>query len=175
MLGTTTSLRAQSPVDSALASYIARIRAVDNHTHVNSVVPADSESDALPLDGLVPFPLPERLRPDNPAWIAAYRALYGYRYDDLSEPHLNELRATMKGVAREQGPLSRMGARPHRHRGDVGEPHRDGSGTRAASLPLGVVRRRADAAAVHDGRACRESRLSRALSARGAPAQALPR
>jgi hypothetical protein len=97
-----TPARAQSPVDSALVAFIAAIRAVDNHTHVNSLAPVDSESDALPLDGLPPFPLPVRLRPDSPAWIAAYRALYGYRYDDLSEPHLNELRATMKGVAREQ-------------------------------------------------------------------------
>jgi predicted TIM-barrel fold metal-dependent hydrolase len=103
LLTAPTKLPAQSPVDSALVAYIAKIRAVDNHTHVNSVVPADSESDALPLDGLLPFPLPERLRPDNPIWIAAYRALYGYRYDDLSEPHMVELRAAMKSVARDQG------------------------------------------------------------------------
>lgn len=95
---------AQAPVDSALAAFIATIRAVDNHTHANSVVPADSESDALPLDGLTAFPFPERLKPDSPPWLAAYRALYGYRYDDLAEPHLTELRATLKRVAAEQGP-----------------------------------------------------------------------
>jgi hypothetical protein len=95
--------RAQSPVDSSLAAYIAQIRAVDNHTHVNSLAPVDSESDALPLDGLLAFPLPERLRSDGPAWIAAYRALYGYKYDDLSAPHMDELRATMTSVRREQG------------------------------------------------------------------------
>ena len=103
LLGAPVRSRAQSPVDSSLAAFIATIRAVDNHTHVNTVVPADSESDALPLDGLPPFPLPERLRPDHPAWIAAYHALYGYRYSDLSESHMAELRATMKDVAREQG------------------------------------------------------------------------
>ena len=96
-------LSAQTPVDSALASFIARIRAVDNHTHANSLVPADSESDALPLDAIPPFPVPERLRPDSPPWIAAYRALYGYRYDDLTGPHVAELRAAMKHVAAEQG------------------------------------------------------------------------
>ncbi|MEO8336376.1 MAG: amidohydrolase family protein [bacterium] len=95
--------RAQSPVDSSLAAYIAKIRAVDNHTHANSLAPVDSESDALPLDGLTAFPLPERLRSDSPVWIAAYRALYGYRYDDLSASHMTELRAMMKAVAREQG------------------------------------------------------------------------
>ncbi|MEO5814852.1 MAG: amidohydrolase family protein [Gemmatimonadaceae bacterium] len=98
-----TTAPAQSPIDSSLAAYIATIRAVDNHTHVNSIVPVDSESDALPLDGLPPFPFPERLRPDSPAWIAAYRAMYGYRFDDLSAPHMAELRATMQSVARAQG------------------------------------------------------------------------
>ena len=34
--------RAQAPIDSSLSAFIARIRAVDNHTHVNTVVPADS-------------------------------------------------------------------------------------------------------------------------------------
>ncbi|MDB4888334.1 MAG: amidohydrolase [Gemmatimonadetes bacterium] len=103
MLSAAPTMRAQSPVDSSLAAYIARIRAVDNHTHVNSLAPVDSESDALPLDGLPAFPLPDRLRSDSPAWIAAYRALYGYRYDDLSASHMNELRAMMKSVMREQG------------------------------------------------------------------------
>lgn len=98
-----TTLHAQSAVDSSLAAFIARIRAVDNHTHVFSVTPADSDSDALPLDGLSPAAPPIRLRPDSPAWLAAYRALYGYRYDDVSAPHLAELRVLMKGVASEQG------------------------------------------------------------------------
>ncbi|MEP6621285.1 MAG: amidohydrolase [bacterium] len=94
---------AQAPVDSALAAFIGAIRAVDNHTHANTVVASDSESDALPLDGLSPFTLPERLKPDSPSWIAAYKALYGYTYDDLSEPHLMQLRAMIKRVATEQG------------------------------------------------------------------------
>ena len=64
-------------VDPALASYIDGLRAVDNHTHVNSVDPVDADYDALPLDALPPFDLPARLRPDNPEWIAAYRAVYG--------------------------------------------------------------------------------------------------
>jgi predicted TIM-barrel fold metal-dependent hydrolase len=101
--GAAVRARAQAPVDSSLSAFIARIRAVDNHTHANTVAPADSESDALPLDGLPPFPLPERLRPDSPPWIAAYRAMYGYKYDDLSDAHMTELRTTMKNIARDQG------------------------------------------------------------------------
>ena len=101
--GAAAMARAQAPIDSSLSAFIAKIRAVDNHTHANTVVPADSESDALPLDGLLPFPLAIRLRPDSPPWIAAYRAMYGYKYDDLSDAHMTELRATMKNIAREQG------------------------------------------------------------------------
>jgi hypothetical protein len=98
-----TTLFAQSPVDPDLARFIATIRAVDNHSHVNSTAPGDSDSDALPLDGLPAFPLPVRARPENPEWIAGYRALYGYPYTDLLAPHLSELRATMQRVAKEQG------------------------------------------------------------------------
>ena len=94
---------AQSLVDSSLAAFISNIRAVDNHSHVNSVSPADSDFDALPLDGLPPANPPMRLRPESPTWLAAYRALYGYPHDDLAEPHLSELRATMKRVTGEQG------------------------------------------------------------------------
>jgi len=94
---------AQSPIDSSLAAFIAGIRAVDNHTHVNTTVPRDSEFDALPLDGLLPSPTPVRLRPDNPELIGAYHALYSYPYVDLSAPHLAELRATIERVQRERG------------------------------------------------------------------------
>ena len=90
-------------VDPEISAFVASIRAVDNHTHVKSVDPGDSDSDALPLDTLPPFSVPARLRPDNPDWLDAYRALYGYLHADLSEPHLAELRSTMQRVAREQG------------------------------------------------------------------------
>lgn len=94
---------AQAEVDPALAAFISGIKAVDDHTHVNSTAPSDTDSDALPLDGLPAFAFAARVRPDNPEWLAGYKALYGYPYDDLSEAHLGELRATIQGVAREQG------------------------------------------------------------------------
>jgi len=93
----------QFPVDSALAAFIGKIRAVDNHTHAHTLAPGDSESDALPLEKLPDFSFPARLRPDNPEWLAAYRALYDYPHADLSEKHLAELRGAMQRVAREQG------------------------------------------------------------------------
>lgn len=94
---------ADSSADPALSAFIAKIRAVDNHTHVNTVVPDDSEFDALPLDPLMPFPLPARLRPEDREWLAADRALYAYPHEDRSEAHLAELRATKARIAREQG------------------------------------------------------------------------
>lgn len=47
---TAVGAQAQATIDPSLAAYIAAIRAVDNHAHVNSVVPVDSQYDALPLD-----------------------------------------------------------------------------------------------------------------------------
>ena len=72
---------AQTPVDSGLAAYIATIRAVDHHAHpmlaLPAGAPADTDFDALPLDGIPPFPLPWPLTLENPAWTEAARRLYG--------------------------------------------------------------------------------------------------
>ena len=81
LLGAAGTIRAQAPVDSALARYINAIRAIDDHAHpmrpVAPGAPADSEFDALPLDGIPPFPLPARLSTNDPIWREAKRALYG--------------------------------------------------------------------------------------------------
>lgn len=72
---------AQGSVDAALARYIASIRAIDNHAHPMLPLPAgappDTEFDALPLDGIPPFPIPWRLTTDAPVWGRAARTLYG--------------------------------------------------------------------------------------------------
>ncbi len=71
---------AQAPLDSSLARYITSIRAIDSHAHpmrpVAAGAPADSDFDALPLDGIPPFDLPARLRADDPIWRLAQNALY---------------------------------------------------------------------------------------------------
>src|SRR5436190_22805623 len=78
---TAPTIVAQAPVDSSLASYIAGIRAVDNHAHPMRAIrvgaPADTEFDALPLDALPPFNVPWRLRTEHPEWPAGRHALYG--------------------------------------------------------------------------------------------------
>ena len=97
------SALADPRVDPALDAFIATVKAVDNHTHVNSIAPDDADSDALPLDGIPPFTMPERFRSEYPGWLDAYKALYGYQHDDLAEPNIVELRATMRRVRSDQG------------------------------------------------------------------------
>ena len=74
------ALVAQAPVDSALANYIAAIRAIDSHAHpmrpIRAGAPADTDFDALSLDGLSPFGFQHRLLLDDPIWRRAQNALY---------------------------------------------------------------------------------------------------
>jgi uncharacterized protein len=76
-----TSARAQTPVDSGLAAYIATIRAVDNHAHpmrpVARGAPPDTDYDALPLDGIERFALPWRLTLDASVWGPAGKSERG--------------------------------------------------------------------------------------------------
>ena len=62
----------QSATDTELAEFIGKIKAVDNHTHVNTINPDDTGSDALPLDLLLPFDIPARLRPESPGIMNLY-------------------------------------------------------------------------------------------------------
>ena len=112
-------LRAQSTVDSSLQAYINGIKAIDNHAHPllppEAGVPPDTDNDALPLAGIPDFPMPYGLDPTNPRWIVAWRALYGYRYNDESDAHVRELVAAKAALAQKEGDqlanwmLDRMG------------------------------------------------------------------
>src|ERR1041385_4271419 len=68
-----------------LAEFINNIKAVDNHAHPNTIEPGDKGSDALPLDGLGDIELPARLHPESSDWLAAYKAVYGFKGDSLNE------------------------------------------------------------------------------------------
>lgn len=99
-------LSAQAAADPALAAEIAKIKAIDDHAHPLRAVKegeTDDEWDALMPDVLEPFPQPVRLRPDNPEYIAAWRALYGYQHNDASEAHVKELMEAKRRVMRERG------------------------------------------------------------------------
>ena len=73
-------LRAQATVDTALTDYIRSIRAIDSHAHpmrpVRAGAPADTDFDALPLDGIPAFGFQHRLSLDDPIWRRAQNALY---------------------------------------------------------------------------------------------------
>jgi len=66
---------------------IAGIKAFDNHGHPG--MPDDSGVDAMsiPANSSLPF----RLREENPEFVAAARALFGYPYADFSAEHVSFL------------------------------------------------------------------------------------
>ncbi len=100
-----TSSHAQN-ADPQLLAEIQKIKAIDNHSHPPKVVSAgekDDEFDALPCDPLEPSTPTTISRPENPQYIAAWKALYGYQYDDAKPEHVRELLAAKKKVRDEQG------------------------------------------------------------------------
>ena len=100
-------LRAQAPVDADLARYIANIRAIDSHAHpmrpVPAGAPADSEFDALPLDGIPTFDVPNRLKPDDAIWRAAQNALYRIPLDRGGAEYHSSLKAAATAMQKTQG------------------------------------------------------------------------
>jgi uncharacterized protein len=79
---------------------IATIKVFDNHGHPG--LPEDSEVDAMaiPSDSSLPF----RLREDNPEFVAAARALFGYQYDDFAPEHMASLVDEKKRLRESLGP-----------------------------------------------------------------------
>ena len=99
------ALHAQTP-DPQLIAEINKIRAIDNHSHTPKLVSAgekDDEFDALPCDPLEPSDPTTPSRPENPAYLAAWKALYGYRYDDRSPEHVRELLQAKQKTMQQQG------------------------------------------------------------------------
>ena len=98
---------AQTPVDSSLAAFIDGIKAIDSHAHpmlpVATGAPPDTDFDALPLDGVPPFPLQARLRADNPAWRDAQRALYGVSTADTGAAYRDALASAQRSIAQREG------------------------------------------------------------------------
>ncbi len=94
-------------VDPALAGVIQHTKAIDNHAHpIRYVVEGqkpDDEYDGLPCDTLEQAPGPWRTRLENPEWIGAWKALYGYQYNDAAPEHIKELVAAKQRAKREHG------------------------------------------------------------------------
>src|SRR5689334_23023042 len=86
---------AQQP-DPALLIAIRGIKAIDNHSHPPALVAAgqkDDDFDALPCDPLEPTNPTISGRPENPRFIAAWKAMFGYKYNDTDSAHVHALLA----------------------------------------------------------------------------------
>lgn len=98
---------AQAPIDSPLALYINSIRAIDSHAHpmrpIAPGAPADTEFDALPLEGIPAFALPNRLKPDDPIWRAAQNALYRIPTGRTGDEYHATLKAAVSAATTSRG------------------------------------------------------------------------
>jgi uncharacterized protein len=97
---------AAQTADPALMAEINKIRAIDNHSHPPKVVATeekDTEFDALPCDPLEPTEPNTITRPENPIYLEAWHALWGYQYKDKTPEHIRELLDTKARIRREQG------------------------------------------------------------------------
>ncbi len=90
-----------------LAAYIRGIKAIDTHAHPLAYVapgaPADTDYDALPLDGIPSFPLPWGLRPENPVFRVAQRTLYGLKGTDTATPWAKSVDSARVATIRREG------------------------------------------------------------------------
>jgi uncharacterized protein len=100
------NVHTQTRADADLLTEIFKIKAIDNHAHpLRYVAPGDQpddEFDALPLDAIIPFPLPVRLSPTNQEFIRAWHDLYGYDHRDMNDAHVAELMKTKQRVMNER-------------------------------------------------------------------------
>src|SRR5215510_11271424 len=83
-------LHAQT-ADPQLLAELNKIKAIDNHSHPPKVVAPgekDDDFDALPCDPLEPSDPTTISRPENPQFLAAWKALYGYPYSDAKPEHV---------------------------------------------------------------------------------------
>ena len=100
-------MRPEPELDSTIAAEIDRIKGIDNHGHplelsADNEKP-DDEFDALTLRRPRTILAPLRLRPDNPEYVAAWRTLYGYSHQDMSDAHVKQLVDLKIGVMGERG------------------------------------------------------------------------
>lgn len=88
--------------DSGLQREIDAFLAIDDHAHplpLGMELPGDSEQPIQPYD----YPLPKRLRPDNPEYFDAWAALWGYEHRDFDRAHLRDLMERKAAIMAAQG------------------------------------------------------------------------
>lgn len=92
LLYTAADVPSQAVVE--LLEQISKIKAVDNHSHVEKVTEQgkpDLDGDAIGCGGLEFIsPPPLRLRTDNPIYLDAWRGLFGFASPDMSAGRIQE-------------------------------------------------------------------------------------
>ncbi len=92
--------------DASLLDEINHIEAIDNHSHppaLGSAAQPDEDYDALPCDPLEPTADGLMFRASNPIYIKAWQTMFGYKYDDATPDHVQELLAAKEQVKRREG------------------------------------------------------------------------
>ena len=92
--------------DPGLMNQIRQLKAIDNHAHPPALVKGsekDDDFDALPCDPLEPTTPGLLFREGNPIYLDAWRALFGYKYDDAAPEHLRELLVAKQKIRQQQG------------------------------------------------------------------------
>lgn len=92
--------------DPTLLAEINSIKAIDNHAHPYKVVAPgekDDEFDALPCDPISQMDPPLATRPENPEFLKAWKALWGYQYNDASPAHVQAMLAAKDRIKQQQG------------------------------------------------------------------------
>jgi uncharacterized protein len=79
---------------------IATIKVFDNHGHPGFSDDSDVDAMSIPADSKLPL----RFREDNPEFVAAARALFGYQYSDFSPQHVSSLAQKKKSLRESLGP-----------------------------------------------------------------------
>lgn len=101
-----TTLTCAQTADPKLLAEINQIKAIDNHSHPPKLVGVgekDDDFDALPCDPLEPSEPTLPSRPTNPQYLAAWKALYGYKYNDAAPEHVRELVQAKNAVKQREG------------------------------------------------------------------------
>lgn len=98
---------AQTKADLQILAEINRIKAIDNHSHVERVTnenEIDDEGDAIACGGLeFVSPPPMRLRIDNPIYTGAWLDFFGFRADRITEETSREYLLVKNKMKREKG------------------------------------------------------------------------
>ncbi len=93
--------------DPGLMSEINQIKAIDNHSHPPALNgpngEIDDDFDALPCYPLEPTADGLMFRQDNPVYIKAWQAMFGYKYDDFKPEHVKELLDAKEKVKQREG------------------------------------------------------------------------